>query len=719
MQTNVLLTFFFFLIVWVKLRVYEKMDKIKKNKKLIVIALLAFLLVAIGATYAYFAAQKGTGGSANINVEAGTTDSLTFTKGNPITIDANSDNFKSGEPNQEGDTTVSAHLVANNGNYTASETYNVYLNLINNPFVYTKAGIPELILQVINPDGKPLETLDDTSIKYVSVADVDDEENPLKGFDITTATGLIPIKLTEEISAEPSDDENNGKADETWQIKIILINHDYDQQVNTGKTFNAQAIITAGTLPNVKVETTNITNDSMKVIATISDYEDTIDNVSFKINADEDKDWHEASNEDTNVYSYTFDNLTESKKYEVSTKISFNDEEIVKVIEESITPKKTLADACPNGGNLAECVIGLYNKNSKYEDTKLYYHNGTITEQDANDLSYRFTGGDYQLTQRAKDAQYGTINDIIKLDCNGTLSTNSNDYCATNPKYTLSYNPNIENLTSLKQALTKAIAAGYISDNNIKNFVCFGGDCSNVENLYRIIGAFKIGNEYQIKLVKADEAGKDLLGEDGDFASSGSRGPYNTYLGNHDEWPRYTWDKNGQNVWSNSELNTHNLNETYLGKLNDWANMIATTEWQVGGMTYPLGHEQGARTAYENELGDSKTPLTHSAKIGLMYVTDYYYGATKDRWSLPGYVSTLQDYRLAAWDNWTWIGDDFWFITPNTSAPTHAFGANTFGCVTAPLTTTASYAARPSFYLNSNVMYVWGEGTSSNPIILG
>ncbi len=232
------------------------MEKSKKEKGLILFTLFTLLLVIIGATYAYFTAQRGTGGSANINVEAGTTDSLTFTKGTSITIDANSDNFKSGEPNQSGETEVSAHLVANNGNFTASETYNVYLNLIDNPFVYTRENSPELILQVIDPDGQPLETLEDETIKHVSIEGVDDEEDPLVGFDITTATGIIPIKLSEEISAQPSDDENNGKADETWQIKIILINHDYDQQVNTGKTFNAQAIIMHGTLPNIKVETT-------------------------------------------------------------------------------------------------------------------------------------------------------------------------------------------------------------------------------------------------------------------------------------------------------------------------------------------------------------------------------------------------------------------------------------------------------------------------------
>ncbi len=693
----------------------------KENKnKLMILSLLLLLLVVVGATYAFFAAQRGAGGSANINVEAGTTDSLTFTNGSAITIDANSDNFKSGEPNQEGNTTVSAHLVANNGNNTATETYNVYLNLINNPFVYTRAGSPELILQVIDPDGQPLQTLEDTSIKHVSIAGVDENEDPLEGFDITTATGLIQIKKDQVISAEPSEDETNGKKDQDWQIKIILINHDYDQQVNTGKTFNAQAIITAGTLPNVKVETMNITNDSMKVVATISDYEDVIDKVEFQIDDEVDTEWHQAEDDGNQVYSHIFYSLTSNKKYNVKTKVTYEtSQELLNVITESTTVKKTLADACPNGGNLAKCVISLYNKNSNYEDTKLYYHDVSL-DNGANDLSYRFTGGDYQLTQKAKEAKYNTIHDIIKLNCNGSQAAISNDYCSTNPVYTLSYIQKGETYTTLKSVLVKAISDGYVSDNNVKNYVCFGDDCANVENLYRIIGAFKVGEEYQIKLVKADEAGKDLLGEGGDFSSSGAvSGPYNTYLGNHNEWPRYLWNNSTKtSTWSESELNKQNLNTFYLDKLGNWASLIAETTWQVGGMTPQSGSEQGVHAAYESELGDAKTSLPHPAKIGMMYVTDYYYGAIKDHWSLPGFLTSTEDYRQTVWDNWTWIGDNEWFITPIAGDTTYAFGVPTYGYITLYAITDANFAARPAFYLKSDVNYVSGTGTSDDPIII-
>ncbi len=455
----------------------------------------------------------------------------------------------------------------------------------------------------------------------------------------------------------------------------------------------------------------------MKVIATIDNYEDTIDKVEFKINADEDNNWHEASNDNENTYSYTFNDLTESKKYEVRAKVSLDGAEVLKVIEESVTFKKTLADVCPSGGNLALCVISLYNKNNNYEDTKLYYHDGTIEEGDAGDLSYRYTGGDYALTKLAKQS-YNSINDLIKLNCNGEPSIIGNNYCESNSKYTLSYNPDLNNLTNLKQTVNQALTDGYLTDNNIKNFVCFGDECKeNKDNLYRIIGAFQVDGKYQIKLVKADVADKTLLGDTGDFASQ-SGVAYNTYLGNHNDWPRYYWNNTTKNnIWSESLLNTENLNKIYLENIGLWNELIDETNWQVGGLLLENGNEKDAHTAYENELGTAMTPLAYQAKVGLMYFSDYYYGATKNNWHLPGFVNG-DNYSLATWENWLWIGDDEWFITRALNSEDYVAGNRTSGTADFEIVTNGGHGVRPTFYLKSNVTYVSGTGTSDDPLII-
>lgn len=213
------------------------------KKKIGIVALGLLLITVIGATYAYFVAQKGSGGSANIDVESGTTDLLSFKVGDAITIEANSDNFAKDKGNREGQTTATATLVANNGNYTATDNYYLYLNIIDNPFQYTESNQAELILQVTDPNGDELETLDGGNLNYVTLEGMGEDENAIQGFDITEASGLIAIKNLYEISAVASADDNNGKASQTWNIKVILINRDYDQQVNTGKTFNAEVLI--------------------------------------------------------------------------------------------------------------------------------------------------------------------------------------------------------------------------------------------------------------------------------------------------------------------------------------------------------------------------------------------------------------------------------------------------------------------------------------------
>ncbi len=70
------------------------MKRKDNRKKFILLAMAVLLITVIGATYAYFTAQKGSGGSANLTVESGTTDSLQFTNGNKINIVATQDNFQ-------------------------------------------------------------------------------------------------------------------------------------------------------------------------------------------------------------------------------------------------------------------------------------------------------------------------------------------------------------------------------------------------------------------------------------------------------------------------------------------------------------------------------------------------------------------------------------------------------------------------------------------------
>ena len=250
---------------------------------------------------------------------------------------------------------------------------------------------------------------------------------------------------------------------------------------------------------------------------------------------------------------------------------------------------------------------------------------------------------------------------------------------------------------------------------NPNNYVCFGSDAAScpADNLYRIIGVF--GN--QVKLIKATYASSSLLGTDGAYRSS-----YNYY------W-NYSIGFGSTNTWSESDLNTVNLNTNYLNNIGStWTSKIATTSWKVGGNTdaniryYPNGTP---KNAYRNEIINPVESTTYSAKIGLMYVSDYYYGASPTYWRYPGYTNSSNpdgngnsgssyDYRAAKSSNWMNTGVSEWTITRLLDITFYAFFVYDIGCV-GTFSVYGSYAVRPSFYLNSDVELESGTGTQTDP----
>ena len=219
---------------------------------------------------------------------------------------------------------------------------------------------------------------------------------------------------------------------------------------------------------------------------------------------------------------------------------------------------------------------------------------------------------------------------------------------------------------------------------SVNNYICLGSDavtCPDA-NLFRIIGVF--GD--QTKVIRAKSVGDQK------------------------------WDTNNSNTWSNSSLNTY-LNGTYLTSLGTLADKIATTTWKVGGGTWSNIATSVPKTAYQNEVGSSASSTTVDKKIGLMYVSDYYYSASPSAWTLVGYNSNdaTKDYRAAKTTNWLYLGSYEWTISRDSDTTTHAFFVFSTGCVHDD-GVTRSYAVRPSFNLLSSTTYVSGSGSMSDPV---
>ena len=317
-----------------------------------------------------------------------------------------------------------------------------------------------------------------------------------------------------------------------------------------------------------------------------------------------------------------------------------------------------VSDVCDNGKKLATCITTLASK-STFSLTNIYHHDASLTNG-AGDNSYRYAGASDQ----------------------------------------------------------------------VNNYVCFGSTQSPcpADNLYRIIGVF--GDK--VKLIKSDYATTALLGADGDYSKmyTANNWDNSAYKGNNlANVAAYNWNKTGQNTWSLSSLNTTNLNKNFITNIGaDWAAKIAETTWKVGGNTIANIAYQPAKTAYQNEIVNPVTTNTtdnkteYSAKIGLMYVSDYMYATPQDKWTLVGLNSdALKDYSAATSVNWMYMGLYEWTISRDADTSDisdMAFHVGGTGGVGSYYVDGGAYAVRPVFSLSSSVNYVSGSGTAADPILV-
>ena len=262
---------------------------------------------------------------------------------------------------------------------------------------------------------------------------------------------------------------------------------------------------------------------------------------------------------------------------------------------------------------------------------------------------------------------------------------------------------------------------------NPNNYVCFGSTaatCPN-DNLYRIIGVFDDDKDtnYQIKLIKADYTTSGMLGTDGrDYYGAYSSSTSN-YKGSMDTSTiagyRWNYDTSvstyGSNNWTTSEFNTINLNTNYWNYLGTtWQNLIAETTWHLGGMTSSSNTAKEFYDGERNNVGYSSNPTSYRDEIGLMYPSDYGYAANPDAWTTN--LSSYSNSTINA-NNWLYMGAIEWTITPHSSDSRNVFSVLDDGYLYYNIAS-CGYAARPVFYLKSNVALQGGSGTSSDPYTL-
>ena len=232
------------------------------------------------------------------------------------------------------------------------------------------------------------------------------------------------------------------------------------------------------------------------------------------------------------------------------------------------------------------------------------------------------------------------------------------------------------------------------ASDQVNNYVCFGSSTTPcpADNLYRIIGVF--GDK--VKLIKNKSVGKKQ------------------------------WDTGDKNTWSATRLNRY-LNYEFINTFDagtDWVKNIDMTTWKVGGNTETKIKNQPAKTAYQNEVvkpvpgSTSNGETEYSAKIGLMYASDYGFAAAPSAWT-----TTLYKYGGVAIKNvnWMYMGIYEWTISRAADNSDIAFFVNASGYVTGnDFQGYVGYTndVRPVFYLTSSVNYVSGSGSATDPIVV-
>ena len=181
-----------------------------------------------------------------------------------------------------------------------------------------------------------------------------------------------------------------------------------------------------------------------------------------------------------------------------------------------------------------------------------------------------------------------------------------------------------------------------------------------------------------------------------------------------------SWDTGESNNWARpATLNTE-LNTTYLNSLDSTSkSMISNAKFYLGGYGGSK-IKKDVMNQYERKINGSKyfyktNPNSWVGKLGLMYASDYGYAVSDEC------TSNLYDYNntTCKTNNWLFKSINEWLLPQYATFSSYALYVYSGGNVYNYVVNRSQNGARPVLYLKSNVKITGGDGTSSNPYILG
>ena len=303
--------------------------------------------------------------------------------------------------------------------------------------------------------------------------------------------------------------------------------------------------------------------------------------------------------------------------------------------------------------------------------------------------------------------------------CNATFTENTNTYPKLYDKIISLWNNTDGTYNIFKEDHTFDDNTTYTeyryegTDTEVNNYVWFNNE------LWRIIGAFPGGTP---------TTSETSLGNRAPSTNNTVKIIRNDVIGS------FAWDKDNTNNWTTAELNTNILNNLYLNSSTGTCNFfgtsvtkpcsftkglknvldyIETATWNLG-----AGTASNADTMYKTERGTtvktSGTPIVTTAKVGLMYASDYGYSVKNSNCNHSSI--SLYDYDATACGGSAWLfkNGNEWTLSPYSSLVYSVFSVYD-GAVVYFYSTDGGFGARPVLYLNSNVYYLSGTGTITDP----
>ena len=284
------------------------------------------------------------------------------------------------------------------------------------------------------------------------------------------------------------------------------------------------------------------------------------------------------------------------------------------------------------------------------------------------------------------------------LDFTTISQTNLNDY--------------VINLSGTTQGTGQVVNEnGYrYEGKNPNNYVWFNNE------LWRIIGVFDsashgVSGQNLVKIIRNDSIGGLAWHKSNtnDWTEASLMNLLNgAYLNSENGTGGEYCYGDSTSVPSNCDYRESGINDTYRP-------MIENVTWYLGGCSSATaeafyGYERGT-TVY------SGRPTSTTGYIGLMYPSDYGYSVLA---SSCARTTNLGSYNTAscAGQSWFYGQGHEWTITPDSSISFSVFSVDNRGYLLSYLASFGN-SARPVLYLDSSVYVIDGNGSQSDPYIIG